>query len=309
MPYKDPVRRKEYHASYNSTYNEKYYKNLNQYIIDYISSGDIIDRRIWDLRCNQIKRSAKKYPYSEDFTNDAMFEMMVQGCFFCGDIATTIDRRDSTLDHTLENCVGCCHSCNVSKGSADPSTFIRKAYYRSRGYYFDDDVNIWFSHKTKPRVDMYKRDAKKKGVAFELTNEEFDILIKSDCEYCKRSPLTWFGIDRVIPSLGYVIGNVVSCCWDCNRDKLGDDVETMSMRNNKISVRVDAGELVLDDYEKVVLHTGVKKNSKKVCAYGKVYASKLEASRALGKCVSYVAMCIKNGSHPNDIFEISDSRM
>lgn len=306
MPYKDPVRRKEYHDKYNATYTEKYYSDLNKCVVDYIQTCEITDQHVWDLWCNRIKRKAKKHPYSVDFTNDVMFEMMVQGCFYCGKLATTIDRVDSTLGHTLENCVGSCHSCNVSKGSADPSTFIRKAYYRARGYYYDEDTNIWFVHKTKPRIDMYKRDANRKRVSFELTNEDFDILIKGDCKYCKRSPTLWFGIDRLVPSLGYVLGNVVSCCWDCNRDKLECDIETMSIRNEHISVRVDAGELVVGDYEKVVLHTGTKKNSKKVCAYGNVYDSKAEASRALGRSVNYVAISIKNGSHSNDIFEISD---
>jgi hypothetical protein len=38
----------------------------------------------------------------------------------------------------------------------------------------------------------------------DLTNKEFEVLIEGNCEYCKRSPITWFGIDRVVPSLGYM---------------------------------------------------------------------------------------------------------
>jgi hypothetical protein len=48
----------------------------------------------------------------------------------------------------------------------------------------------------------------------------------------------------------------MSCCWDCNLDKLEDDVESMMKRNERIAVRVDAGELVIKEYEKVILRTG-----------------------------------------------------
>ena len=315
MPYKDPVKRKEYREKYyeqnkkkenenskkdyeqnkekykdqikeyyeknrekqKETMKNNYEKNKeqkNEYCVkrsqdhkqnalDSITVGEIIDRSKWDKWCNEIKRTVKqnKHPYSNNFTNDIMFDMMLQGCFYCGDIATTIDRVDSKLGHTVDNCVGCCHGCNISKGAVDLSTFIRKAYYRVRGEYYDEDTDIWFVYKTKPRMCDYKYRAKKKGVSFELTYEEFDILIKGDCAYCHRSPITWFGVDRVIPSLGYVLGNVVSCCYDCNIDKLEDDVESMRTRNERIAARVDAGDIVIGDCEKVILLRALTKAS------------------------------------------------
>lgn len=249
---------KEYRETNKDQINEKkkeYHTNINQHVYDSIIIGEINERRKWDLWCDSIKSNAKtnKHPYSDDFTNDIMFEMMVQGCFYCGDIATTIDRIDSILDHTPDNCVGCCKGCNISKGIADPSTFIRKAYYRVCGKYYDDDIDIWFVHKNKPIVCDYKRRAKKKDILFDLSNEVFDELTKGECEYCHRSPTTWFGIDRVSSSQGYVIGNVVSCCWDCNVDKLNDDIDTMISRNERIATRMDGGELVIKECEKVIL--------------------------------------------------------
>ncbi len=302
MPYKDPVKRKEANAKNYEKYKEKYKeknkiyrdkkkeyfdenkekkteydekhkeyesnrrKDLKQYAIDLISNGEIIDRDKWDRWCNDIKRRAQKHPYTDDFTNDIIFEMMVRGCFYCGDIATTIDRIDSTINHVIYNCVGCCMGCNNSKGTADISTFVRKAYYRTRGVYIDDDTDIWFVHKTKPSIYDYKKRAKKKGVLFDLVKEDFDYLINGDCEYCHRTPTTWFGIDRVIPSLGYVVGNVVSCCCDCNVDKHDEDVGTMSARNERISARVDIGELVIDDRPRMILHYGFQTSSKKAPA-------------------------------------------
>ncbi len=254
---------KEYKAKYRAENRErvreqtaKYYEDLKQHAAESITAGKIVDLNKWNMLCNINKNSNKKHPYSEDFTSILMFNMMTKGCFYCGDIATSIDRIDSRLDHTPDNCVGSCEGCNNSKGVADPATFIRKAYYRARGEYVDDDMDIWFVNKNKPRLDVYKKRAERQGVAFELTRGDFDKLVEGNCSYCFRRPTTWFGIDRVIPVVGYIINNVVSCCFDCNVDKHKDDVETMTKRNVRIADRVHSGDIMLEECEKVVLHTG-----------------------------------------------------
>ena len=271
MPYKDPEKRKEKRKEYreknseklkekNKEYEAKRREDLKQHAYDSITSNEIIDRKKWDQWCNRIKFSAKdhKHPYSDDFTSDIIFEMLLSGCFYCENIATTIDRVDSKLEHTIENCVGCCRGCNMSKGVADHSSFIRKACFRVFGEYVDDDHDIWYVNKTIPSMCDYKSKAKKKGVSFELSKEDWESLIVGKCGYCKRSPTTWFGIDRKVPSLGYVLENVVSCCCDCNLDKLEDDIESMKERNKRIANRVISGELVISKCEKVILHRGKK---------------------------------------------------
>lgn len=286
MPSKDPAKQKEYYEKNKEKYKEqarerskKYREHNNntvnekqkqrcddktQNAIDSITSRCIVDHEKWDLWCNQIKSRAtnKKHPYSDDFSNDIIFEMMVRGCFYCGDIATTIDRLDSDLEHTSGNCVGCCHGCNISKGVADSATFIRKAYYRARGYYRDDDTNIWFVHKKKPSRWDYNDRASKKRVPFELIKKQFEDLIVGECAYCHRNPTTWFGIDRVVPSLGYVNDNVVSCCWDCNNDKHKYNVETAIERNERIAQRVEDGDVVIENLPRVIIHNGTRKSSK-----------------------------------------------
>ena len=315
MGYKDLAKEKEYQTNYRTkkkeqlaTYQIEYVEDLKQHAINSIAAGEIIETNKWDLWCNRIKKSAKnkKHPYSKDFTNDDMFKMMIQGCFYCGELATTIDRKVSNLDHISDNCVASCYSCNNSKGAADSNTFIRKAYYRARREYVDDITDIWFVHKNKPRLNQYKLNAEKKGVAFNLTTDIWDILITGVCEYCHRSPTTWFGIDRVKPSLGYVNDNVVSCCFDCNIDTHVSDHDTMMIRNKKIADRVDIRELVIEECEQVFLHKGVNKTSKKVCVYGKVYTSKSDASRANEKGINYIGQCIRDKRYSDVVFEISD---
>lgn len=80
-----------------------------------------------------------------------------------------------------------------------------------------------------------KNDCIKRGIIFNLTLDNFKILMSGNCYYCTQPPyikkfayhrnlnddesLYLNGIDRKAPKLGYVIGNVVSCCKYCNRAK------------------------------------------------------------------------------------------
>ena len=76
-----------------------------------------------------------------------------------------------------------------------------------------------------------KRDAKKRGYIFGLTKEYVRELNKQPCYYCgvlesntcshprKNGVYRYNGIDRVDSSIGYINGNVVSCCQVCNNAK------------------------------------------------------------------------------------------
>lgn len=84
-------------------------------------------------------------------------------------------------------------------------------------------VNIIYNH--------YKRGARDRGLAFELTNEQVRELIEQECYYCGQKPVVrytavgcageyeWNGIDRVDNSKGYTPDNCVPCCKLCNFGK------------------------------------------------------------------------------------------
>jgi len=82
--------------------------------------------------------------------------------------------------------------------------------------------------KKNRMIRQYKRRIQKKGLEFDLTNEQFLKLIEQDCNYCGRSStetpniqdLKINGIDRINSSKGYNLENVVTCCSDCNKMKL-----------------------------------------------------------------------------------------
>lgn len=77
-------------------------------------------------------------------------------------------------------------------------------------------------------IISYKKDAKKRGLEYELTEEQFKKITSQDCHYCGAKPnnisksgrhfgdYIYNGIDRVDNNKGYTMDNVVPCCKVCN---------------------------------------------------------------------------------------------
>lgn len=62
-----------------------------------------------------------------------------------------------------------------------------------------------------------KNKIKKRNIVWELTKEQFFDIRKGECNYCSGPlPETSIGLDRIIPEIGYIVGNVVPCCRNCN---------------------------------------------------------------------------------------------
>ena len=80
-------------------------------------------------------------------------------------------------------------------------------------------------------LDRYKRNARKRSLAVEIPDSRFFELFSGECFYCgcvlsktlthKKAygSFSYNGVDRLDNSIGYVEGNVVSCCADCNYKK------------------------------------------------------------------------------------------
>jgi Domain of unknown function (DUF5664) len=72
--------------------------------------------------------------------------------------------------------------------------------------------------------------AKKKGLEWTISLEEFSSLRSKPCYYCGGElPLRGSGLDRLDNSWGYRSGNVVPCCTSCNRVR-GDYLTPEEMR-------------------------------------------------------------------------------
>lgn len=91
----------------------------------------------------------------------------------------------------------------------------------------------------KARCKKYELGAKKRGLPFELSLEEFDEITKMSCEYCggysdELNGIKFNGIDRIDSSKGYTVKNSVPCCEMCNRMKLDYDLEDFLEHVKKI---------------------------------------------------------------------------
>lgn len=77
----------------------------------------------------------------------------------------------------------------------------------------------------------YKRTAELKQLDFELSEEEFNKIVKTECSYCGIMQDKGFnGIDRVNSLVGYISENCVSCCATCNFMKKCLDKQTFLQR-------------------------------------------------------------------------------
>jgi len=75
----------------------------------------------------------------------------------------------------------------------------------------------------KKRFSNLKSQAKKRGLEFNLSLEEFSAEISKPCMYCNnilgKKSVTSGGLDRMDNSKGYVVDNICSCCGHCNAIK------------------------------------------------------------------------------------------
>jgi len=90
-----------------------------------------------------------------------------------------------------------------------------------------------FGESTKTEAwGNFNRGAKTRKYINKLTFKEWCELSKQDCFYCGEEPsnnqkshfdngdFVYNGIDRLKNNIGYEIGNVVSCCYKCNKMKM-----------------------------------------------------------------------------------------
>ena len=109
-------------------------------------------------------------------------------------------------------------------------------------------------------MTRYKKDAKRRGIEFDLSFNTFKTLTTSNCNYCGIEPsktvntlknhklseerkaqgtITYNGIDRIDSSKDYVEENVTSCCSICNTAKLNMSVQEFKEWINRIHSNIN----------------------------------------------------------------------
>lgn len=107
-----------------------------------------------------------------------------------------------------------CKACHA-KSTKKYDQLSDKSKERRRTYYINTRNAVW------RRYSVFKSVAKHLHRDFTLTQEDYAALVESNtCNYCGGPlPEVGYGIDRLNNRLGYVHGNVVPCCEQCNEKK------------------------------------------------------------------------------------------
>lgn len=90
------------------------------------------------------------------------------------------------------------------------------------------------SNYSKRMYQSYKRGAIRRKYVFELTQSDFEKLIECPCYYCGEKPKQYNGIDRFDSQQGYILGNCVPCCEQCNFMKRNLKIEDWYNKMKKI---------------------------------------------------------------------------
>lgn len=104
---------------------------------------------------------------------------------------------------------------------------------------------------------FYIRNARNRGLVWNLTNEQARILTSQQCFYCGEAPSVqsdksissngkypYNGIDRFDNKLGYEIENCVSCCKNCNRIKKDFSVDWMKKVLIRLGYKVELDDSI-----------------------------------------------------------------
>jgi hypothetical protein len=98
-------------------------------------------------------------------------------------------------------------------------------------------------------LSYYRYNARKRGLAWELTEEQFNLIITSPCHYTgvvesnklitpSGETFRYNGVDRLDNSKGYTLANSVSCCKSVNAAKSAMNYDEFVKMCHMISERL-----------------------------------------------------------------------
>ena len=149
-------------------------------------------------------------------------------CLLCGSVT---EKRLQTIEKA-KSC-GCMQS---KRGSKAPGSGRRTA----------EGTRV----EINTLISIYKSNARKRGISFDLTYIQFETLVDGECYFCgdtggntqrKRgyNDYSYTGIDRVDNSVGYLPSNCISCCSWCNRAKNNGTLANFVDKCKKITSRIE----------------------------------------------------------------------
>ena len=190
----------------NRNYKNEMFKNKERYYKEYIN--------------NALRREYEFTLIFEEFC-----ELVDKECFYCHynivEETNGIDRVDNSKGYTKENTVSCCEKCNRIKNIYHPLFFLEKCKIIGTSSFpnkeFYSKWSQYYTNYTHNYTNYKKNSLEKRNLFFELTKEQWDILIKQKCYLCGYNTINGVGLDRVDNNIrGYTITNARPCCGSCN---------------------------------------------------------------------------------------------
>lgn len=141
------------------------------------------------------------------------------GCRLQKDAACFSKR--SELPHLLRSiCKSCTNRRSREYKRAHPE--LGREHQRLYRLRHPEDIARYFTGLGKYRFNNARFFARRRGIEWSISREQYYSLIKGLCEYCGGDlPKYGTGLDRANSSLGYHPRNVVPCCTVCNVAKQG----------------------------------------------------------------------------------------
>jgi len=177
-----------------------------------------------------------------EISQEEFNKIVKEPCHYCNIIQERgfngIDRLDSNAGYVMENCVSCCKTCNFMKCSLSADVFLKRIEHiltynnKIKGRYFSEE----FCDTDAASYNRYKTRANNKSLPFDLTKDEYDGIVTSQCYLCGRKSYEKHknGIDRIDNNLGYIMSNVKPCCGSCNYIK--KDMELTELFNKMTEI-------------------------------------------------------------------------
>lgn len=130
--------------------------------------------------------------------------------------------KDYSEFHKMKNRIGgvrtTCKECRKEEKkeylSRDYVIIKNKERYQKEKVEISKRMKIHY-RSFNGQYHSYKTNAKRRGIEFQLTQEECKLFYKTNCYFC-GDEISGIGIDRIDSNIGYVQNNVIPCCTRCN---------------------------------------------------------------------------------------------
>lgn len=181
------------------------------------------------LSVNTYKYRAKIKNIEWNLTNDEAINLMSQECYYCGQFdiidevsINGIDRKNNNIGYIPSNVVSCCEMCNIMKGEIkDDKIYLKKIYHILSRLGLTEELiaypDCFKNYRTRNYGD-HLLNTKKREIESEIIDIDYYIIKSLDCYLCGKETTNEHinGIDRIDNEIGYIDGNCLPCCGDCN---------------------------------------------------------------------------------------------